>query len=319
MMMLPESIAGAVQVLSVSGGKDSTSMYLQALELDIPFRAVFADTGNEHELTLEYLHDLPRLTGGPAIEWVKADFVDAFARKRVTVQTKWVRENLLPDAKIASTLQALEPSGSLFLDCCKVHGRFPSTKARFCTSELKHEPIFYGVHEPLMAAGNMVVSWQGVRAEESSRRAALPKMDWPSPHLCNYRPLLRWSLADVVATHKRHGIELNPLYQMGMHRVGCMPCIHSRKDEIRRIAELFPDHIRKIAEWEIAVGCAGKRQVPVCTFFAQDTTPQGRRTQTPVGIHGIVEWARSGPGGDINQTTMDLEINQCLSAMGACE
>jgi len=42
-------------LVSVSGGKDSTATYLLALESGRPFRAVFADTGNEHELTLEYV------------------------------------------------------------------------------------------------------------------------------------------------------------------------------------------------------------------------------------------------------------------------
>jgi hypothetical protein len=34
-------------LVSVSGGKDSTAVYLLAMESGRPFRAVFADTGNE--------------------------------------------------------------------------------------------------------------------------------------------------------------------------------------------------------------------------------------------------------------------------------
>lgn len=41
-------------VVSISGGKDSTAMYLDAMErLQGDFLPVFADTGNEHEITLE--------------------------------------------------------------------------------------------------------------------------------------------------------------------------------------------------------------------------------------------------------------------------
>ena len=57
------------RVLSISGGKDSTAMYLLALELGRDFTAVFADTGNEHEITYDYVRDLPRKTGGPEIRW----------------------------------------------------------------------------------------------------------------------------------------------------------------------------------------------------------------------------------------------------------
>lgn len=315
-MIIP-NVNNQVNILSISGGKDSTAMYLLALERDIQFRAVFADTGNEHDITLEYVKELPRRTGGPEIEWVRADFTEAFAHKKEVVLKKWVNEGV-SSKKINTALLALEPSGNQFLDCSKVHGRFPSTKVRFCSKELKHEPIYFGVHEPLMAAGNTVISWQGVRAEESARRAALPEMDWPAPNLCNIRPLLRWTLNDVVAIHSRHGLELNPLYQMGMTRVGCMPCIHSRKSEIRRISELYPEHISKIASWEIAVGNAGKRAVPISTFFAADKTPQYLGGKPP-DIYQVVEWSKTGPGGDVRQSVMDFEINQCLSAIGACE
>ncbi|HIE0248828.1 TPA: phosphoadenosine phosphosulfate reductase family protein [Pseudomonas aeruginosa] len=43
-------------IISVSGGKDSTATLLLAIAVEAPnIRGVFADTGNEHELTLEYI------------------------------------------------------------------------------------------------------------------------------------------------------------------------------------------------------------------------------------------------------------------------
>jgi len=49
-------------ILSYSGGKDSTAMYLHALEYEVPFRAVFADVGNEHPATLEYVSTIAAMT-----------------------------------------------------------------------------------------------------------------------------------------------------------------------------------------------------------------------------------------------------------------
>ena len=72
-------------VLSFSGGKDSTALYLLALEQGVDFLPVFADTGHEHELTYDYVRNISRLTGGPEVKWVRADFSAAFARKRMFI------------------------------------------------------------------------------------------------------------------------------------------------------------------------------------------------------------------------------------------
>ena len=55
---LPDAIKGLPIIASVSGGKDSTAMLLALREADIPFRAVFADTGWEAPETYAYLDTL---------------------------------------------------------------------------------------------------------------------------------------------------------------------------------------------------------------------------------------------------------------------
>lgn len=79
----------ADHLVNISGGKDSTATYLLALESGIPFRAAMADTGHEHEWTMQYVADLPKVTGGPEVEIVRADFAQDIARKRALVARKW--------------------------------------------------------------------------------------------------------------------------------------------------------------------------------------------------------------------------------------
>lgn len=85
------TIRETLAVVSVSGGKDSTATALCAIDRFGPdhCRFVFADTGHEHELTLEYLRDyLPRRLN-VAIDTVRADFTAEIARKRIYIAEKW--------------------------------------------------------------------------------------------------------------------------------------------------------------------------------------------------------------------------------------
>ena len=88
-------LAGRVQhLVSVSGGKDSTSVYLLAVESGLPFRAVMADVGNEHPATYEYVSRLHERTGGPKVEIVRANFDAEIAAKRrfIANDQRWRRE-----------------------------------------------------------------------------------------------------------------------------------------------------------------------------------------------------------------------------------
>jgi len=76
-------------VVNVSSGKDSTAVYLCAIESGRPFRAVFADTGNEDQRVCDYIAELPHRTGGPVVEIVRADFSRQLAQHRAYILEKW--------------------------------------------------------------------------------------------------------------------------------------------------------------------------------------------------------------------------------------
>lgn len=321
----------AQHIINISGGKDSASCYMLAILRGKPFRAVTADTGHENEITYDWIRELPARTGGPEVEVVKADFADRIAHKRHLVQTKWVAEGV-PDEIIQAALDVLHPTGNAFLDLCIWKGRFPSRMAQFCTEFLKAEPIFTQVFAPALAK-EPVVSWQGERRSESKARSNLPRhsrvTNKERADLHIFRPILHWTAENTFALHRYFGLEPNPLYKMGMGRVGCFPCINASKEELAAIFLRFPDVLEKLRRFEDLVSKASKR--PQATFFAAKVTPQGkalaaaqkqglRLNERIPGIDDVAAWCRTTHGGKQFDgfKLMDSE-SLCSSQYGLCE
>lgn len=314
-------------IISVSGGKDSTALLLLAIERQPDnMQAVFADVGNEHELTYDYVRYLEQATG-VQIRWVKADFTRQIAGKREYVLTKWAEKGV-QQADIERAAAALVPTGIPFLDLCVWKGRFPSSMRAFCSEELKRNPIIEQVQRPALETGD-VISWQGVRRDESLRRRFLAERELKltskiGTEMWNYRPILDWTAQDCFAMHRKHGIKHNPLYEMGMGRVGCMPCINCRKDELMEISKRFPEVIERIAAWEVSVKNANKQSC--CTFFPSPTSKLDMTEYQKIewlknrSIHDAVEWALTSRGGrqrDFIRETDDGPA--CTSVYGLCE
>lgn len=329
--------------VSISGGKDSTATYLLAIERGRPFRAVFADTGNEHPLTLDYVRRLPDLCGGPPIEWVSADFTGLFAARRNYIAANWGRPYsrgdktfpAVPQHLIDRAIECMIPTGNPFLDLCMLKGRYPGVKSRFCTEDLKLRPMDEQIKLPILNAGRSIIEWIGERAQESKARAdkkPIERLRWafdisgdkpvPLPRpvwRVLYRPIHAWKVPEVFALAKRHGVPPNPLYLQGMNRVGCMPCIMAKKGELRQIAKRFPEHIDRIEQWESIVQQVSRRQN--ATFFAAKMVPG--RGDTRAAIRKAVEWADTSRGGwnfDIEHHLEDQdEPEMCSSGYGLCE
>lgn len=204
-------------IVSFSGGKDSQACLIQAVEKygADKIEAVFCDTGWEHPITYKHIEETTSTLGV----------------KLVTLKSKFDFISLAIHKK-----------------------RFPSTKARFCTDELKMKPMIDYI---LDLKDNCIVI-QGIRAEESFSRA---NMETECMYFRNYfqlnksgrkeyyrskevkkwckqydasilRPIFHWTAQDVIDYILASGEQPNPLYSKGFSRVGCFPCIMSRKRDI---------------------------------------------------------------------------------------
>ena len=284
-----------INVIGISGGKDSTATALLAFEnIEEPLKFFFCDTGLESPITYEYIayldEKLKALTGS-GVEVIKADFSKAMERKR---------ERLIANGE-AERAKHVYPTGIPFLDICIYYGRFPNSQSRFCTGKLKQKVIGQKLIE-LSEHGN-VFSWVGERADESlarskkSARESVYKNE-NGNEVFIYRPILRWKEEDCFNKLKHFGIKPNPLYEKGFTRVGCFPCIMCRKNELRLIAETCPEVVEKIKGWEERVALAAAPDA-FSTFFHPTKCGGG------FGIEAAIEWSKTSRGGKQYQLELD--------------
>lgn len=219
----------------------------------------------------------------------------------VFADTGWEHESTyqhLDDlrARLNIAIDVVGVPGGMREQIRKRHG-FPSRMQRWCTRVLKMEPL----REYHDAIGVETVNAVGVRGQESAARAKLTEWE-DDAEWCGFvwRPLLAWTVEDVLAIHHRHGVPVHPLYRAGFDRVGCHPCIYANKEEIRRLSEIDPQRVDEIADME--------RDVDAMRAAANEVTPgrfkdmratffQTKDAVGPMSIRDIVAWSRTDRGG----------------------
>lgn len=271
-------------VVSASGGKDSTAVILALREAGIPARYVYADTGWEVDEVYEYLATLERILG-------------------ITIE------------------RVGHPGGMV----AKIRQRanFPSRMTKWCTGELKRDQI-RKVHERIRNDEDTdTVSVLGIRAEESAARADMPEFEYVDAHWGGYvwRPIMRWTVADVLAIHHRHGVPVNPLYKLGFGRVGCMPCIFANKAEVKLMAEHFPERVDLIRSLEAEVTEERARRMAAGTAnhaHEQATFFMGKTAGRITPIDEVVAWSRTSRGGRQLKLIQEAPDSGCFR-WGMCE
>ena len=269
-------------VVSVSGGKDSVAPCLHLQELGYKpgdYERIFMDTGWESARSYEYLRQVLPDRIGP-ITWLRAD-VD------------------LPPELESMALAYEDRLGhySAMIRRTLKYSAFASRMGRWCTRSLKLEPAQRYLRGHDYEAVNVV----GIRGEESTRRALMDEHDFSETLDCDvWRPLIRWTLDDVIAIHQRHGLAPNPLYFEGSSRVGCWPCIFARKAEIRNTVETDPERVAIIRDLErdIASLQPAKRREQGKDPREPPTWLQARTGRVGCWpIDKVAGWSKTGRGG----------------------
>lgn len=198
--------AGAVFYLSHSGGKDSQAMYWyvsQRVPAD-QIVVVHADLGR--------------------VEW--------------TGVKDHIRENISHHLNVVHAIWK-DGSRKELLDMVLHRARtrpdvpaFPSSKNRYCTSDLKRGPIFKFIRRDMRARGaTLGVNCTGLRAEESNNRAKKtplcinPRLTIRARTVYEWLPIHEWTECQVFAAIAAAGQNPFHAYAKGNKRVSCVFCI----------------------------------------------------------------------------------------------
>ncbi|MCK5318178.1 MAG: phosphoadenosine phosphosulfate reductase family protein [Anaerolineales bacterium] len=229
---------GAIFFVGHSGGKDSQAMFA-ILSKIVPadqLLVTHADLGEvEHEGVIDFIRsniDDKDLLVAQAIhaDGTKKDFFSAIRARRVSLDSK---------GKIDAPA-------------------FPSSAARFCTSDLKTGPIW----KVIRAAGDfpIVVNCVGIRAEESAARSKKiaqrgtlnvnTKNTNSKRQAFDYWPIADWTIAQVWAEIEEKGQARHPAYDAGNDRLSCAFCIFGSRGDLARAADARPELLKKLTDLE---------------------------------------------------------------------
>lgn len=308
-------------IVSVSGGKDSDCAYAIAnIATEGNFEALMCDTDNEHPETMDFVRDLHNNVGNgaPRVNILKAKFTEAqFEARRMRIAETWTKPYTIrqgankgvivppmEDWQIREAIEATRMTDNAMLNSFILHGAMASRQARSCTKDLKIDVAFDQYLAPALAEfDGEIINWSGVRAEESEARS---DYKWVSEDprgdgfLLTFLPIHKWLVQDVFALHKYLGFKPNPLYMRGASRVGCWPCIMSRKAELREVAVTTPGKIIQLRSWEEIIEKVSRYTVwqnsrtegTYGTSFMVPRVGQGKN------IHDMVAWSMTNRGGD---------------------
>ena len=177
---------------SFSGGKDS-QVVLDLCTRAIPpqdFEVIYSDTG----------YELP-----PSLKLYK-DIEDYYHKRYPELKFSIAKNH-------ASVLSYWDKIGT------------PSDTHRWCCAVMKTGPLY----RMLKTEDNKqakVLTFDGVRAEESTRRSGYSRIGKGVKHstVINASPILYWNSVEIFLYLFKYSLPINQAYRNGMTRVGCLIC-----------------------------------------------------------------------------------------------
>lgn len=234
---------GAHLYVGHSGGKDSEAMYRRLAQL-VPhdqLHVIHADLGDIEwagvkEYIASVIHHPLLIARAIHADGSPKDFFSAIRQRRASLDAK----------------------GQLDAPA------FPSSAARFCTSDLKTGPIWKVIRKHAASVNaKIVINCVGIRGDESPARQK--KIDQRGTLNINAKnniafrtsydwwPIAHWSTTEVWEYLNAHGSQGHPAYADGNDRLSCMFCIFGSTGDLQHAHRANPDLYQRYIDLEIEV------------------------------------------------------------------
>jgi len=268
-------------IVYFSGGKDCTAAFLHLLETGIPKEKIelwhhnidgLEERFMDWNCTPAYCQAFADAFGVPIyFSWKEGGFLREMLRKdSLTAPTSFVT----PDGEIITIGgEGGKPNTRL---------RYPQVsvdlKQRWCSAYLKIDVGACAIRNQERFKGLKVCTISGERAEESTARSKYAELEPDRSdlrhgksfqrHVDRWRPVKKWSEAQVWTIIERHQVRVHPCYYMGFSRCSCMFCIFGNADQFASAYAISPERGDKIIYYEDQFDVTIKRNMTITELKA---------------------------------------------------
>lgn len=235
MTTTPDLASYDIVLVNSSGGKDSQAMLTKLVEM--------ADAQGYARENLVVVHaDLGR------VEW--AGTAELAETQAAFYGLRFVKVS--------------RPQGDLLAQI-EARGMFPSSTARYCTSDQKTGQVARVLTALTAEKSHLgrqvrILNCLGLRAQESPARAK--KTPWGEDRrasngkraVTRWLPIFEMTEDEVWATIKVSGVPSHPAYEAGMPRLSCCFCVLASKGALVRAAQLNPTLAEEYRAVEVRIG-----------------------------------------------------------------
>jgi 3'-phosphoadenosine 5'-phosphosulfate sulfotransferase (PAPS reductase)/FAD synthetase len=168
------------------------------------------------------------------------------------------------------------------LDQIEARGKFPSSTARYCTSDQKTAQVaklmtrLASDHRQAGGAGPLrILNCLGIRAQESAARAKKAPFgpDRPASNgrrtVDRWLPIFEWTEDEVWRTIRANGLRWHPAYDLGMPRLSCVFCVLAGKRELVLAARHNPELAAEYVAVEQRIGHTFKADLSMAQIVAE--------------------------------------------------